>query len=147
MGDTGSITVWLAIIAIASLVQVLILLGAAIVALRVYRRTTAALEVFQREEIKPMLTRVHSTLDEVHDVMARVRDVDETVRRRLSHTTERASQAASRVRSGLWPIVGLGRGVWAALASFRRRQPMRPMDTAEGEARFAYQGGTSHVRS
>jgi hypothetical protein len=147
MADTGAVTVWLGVIAGILLVQLIIVIGAAVAGVRVYRRAVAAVELFERQQVTPMLRRVDAALSEVHEVLGRVKSADDNVRHALSRTTERANQAAAKVRAGFWPVVGLGRGVWAALASFRRRQPLPPASGAEGEARFAYQGGTSHVRS
>jgi hypothetical protein len=144
--DDPAVRVWLAIIGVASVVQVVMLAIAAVVMVRIYRRTSDALAGLQRE-VGPLVARVNTSLDELHEVLARIKDADAQVRRSLARTTERAGLAVSRLRSGVGPLVGIGRGVLAALATFRRRQPAMPLPTRESEAHLAYEGGTSHVRS
>ncbi|MEO7192327.1 MAG: hypothetical protein ABI051_14840 [Vicinamibacterales bacterium] len=148
MQPTGTAEMWLGVIAIALSVMVLMLMGAAVAGFRLYRRISAAVELFERDQMAPIVRRLNTALDDVHDVLGRMKSADDHVRHALARTSEKAGNAASKVRAGFWPVVGFGRGVWAALASFRRRQPLPPGSGADGgEARFAYQGGTSHVRS
>jgi hypothetical protein len=149
VADPSHLSLWLGIIAIATSLQVLMLIGAGIIGLRLYRQASGAIELFQREQLTPIVTRVNTALDDVHEVMGRVKTADENVRRVIERTGERAGQAATRVRAGFWPVVGLGRGVWAAMQAFSRRRHRFPgrLAGSDGEARFAYEGGTYHVRS
>lgn len=147
--DTGSIPVWLAIIAVATAIQVTVILAAGLVMFMLYRRTTQAIERIEQRHLEPLMARITATIDEVKDVVVRVQDADDKVRHVLSRTSETATDVAHAVRVRVSPVMGLGRGVWAAIASFRgqRVSAARPSGReAERGAGFAYEGGASHVR-
>jgi hypothetical protein len=122
MASPADVVFWLGVIAVATSVQTLLLVAAAIAGWRVYRNTSAALERFERDHVAPSVARLNSTLDDVRDVASRVRSVDDRVRHALSSTGARAVRAASHVQSGIWPVFGLGRGLWAAVSAFTRRR-------------------------
>jgi hypothetical protein len=143
--DTTHISAWLAVIAIASAVQALLLLGATIGMLVMYKRLTAAVTAFERERLNPVMAEVHRVIADAHDVIERVKSIDDDVRHALSRTADKASHAAARVRTGLWPAIGLSRGLLAAWRVFTARRHMLAEDARP--SRVAYEGGTHHVRS
>jgi hypothetical protein len=119
--DLRDITFWIGVIAVATSLQTLLLVVMAIGVWRAYGRASMVLQGLQRDALTPAVTRLNTALDDAHELMHRVRVADDNVRRVMSTTGARAAHAASQVRSGFWPVVGLGRGVWAAVAAFTRR--------------------------
>jgi CHASE1-domain containing sensor protein len=127
MIDITPLTTWVAIIAIASLLQSLMLLGGAFMAWRSIKQGQQALERLERQHLVPLVARVNDTIGDVRDVTARVRQIDDDVRRALTSSTEKALDTAARVKSTAWPALALGRAVHEAVSSFRRhRSPGRP---------------------
>lgn len=124
--DTGAITVWLAVIAVASVVQVALLISAAVAGLIAYRRASAAVELLRRQTLDPVVQRVNTVLEDFHDVAGRVRAVDDQVRDAMSRTAGRVGQATSLVGTKVWPVLGLARGLWAAVDALRGRRGSHP---------------------
>ncbi len=123
MTDLGSVPAWLGIIAVALVIQAVVMLVAAVVAWRAMARSTAALDALRRDEIAPFVARIDAVLDGAHRVMGRVEAADADVRAAMARTSVRARQTAMRVKHGFWPAVGIGRGAWALVSAFRRRSP------------------------
>jgi hypothetical protein len=162
--DLGTTNLWLALIAISSVVQLLIVLGLFIAAFRFYRSIEQTVERIKQEHIAPVSLRAHKVIDEVEDVMARVRTIDDDVRRTISRVGDGVGVATAAVRTKFWPVLGLLRGLKAGLSTLarnpekpapRRARPtlatvtkLSPRDASdiEAEQRFAYEGGTSHAR-
>jgi hypothetical protein len=139
MTDLGSVPVWLGIIAVALVIQTVVMLVAGMVAWRAVARSMAALDTLQRDEIRPLLARVDAVLDDTRRVIGRVEAVDADVRDTVARTSARARQAAARVKHGFWPAVGIGRGAWAVVAAFMGRPPR--LRAAGGRSL----GGAHHV--
>ena len=166
--DLATTNVWLAVIAITSVVQLLIVLALLVGALRFYRRIEKTVDDITEKHIAPVSARAHEVIDEIEDVMARVRTFDDDVRRTISRVGDGVGVATSAVRTRLWPVVGLLRGLKVGLATLARSQSrsesqgrsaskptvrakvtkLSPKDASdvEAEQRFAYEGGASHAR-
>jgi hypothetical protein len=99
MIDDADATFWLSLIAIASIVQVLLVIAAAGALLFAVARLRARLDEIQRTQVAPLVARGHQALDRVEDTVAHVRD------------------AAARVRARASPLVGLVRGLGAAVST------------------------------
>jgi len=152
---------WLVVMTIATVVQSAVIVGAAIAAFRAYRRTTTALERIERDQLAPLVKRMHSALNGVEAIAERVEMADENVRDAIHRTGDRVARVASTVRASLWPVLGLGQGALAAIAAFAAKRPVRsrprpklaavrpgPRTLYEDEvARFDYEGGIDHARS
>ena len=108
-------TVWLAVIAIASVLQVLLLAGAAVAAAVGYRRAAESLTSLRQQTLAPVVQRVNTVLDDVHQVAGRVQQADEQVR----DAAGRVGQAAVAVGTRFWPVLGIARAVRAAVTSRR----------------------------
>jgi hypothetical protein len=121
VSNPGDLTFWLAVIAIAAALQVVLLIGTAVFAWRMYARTAGALQTFHDVQLTPLVTRINLVLDDAHDVMGRMKDADAGMRRLVSGTGARAARAATSVGTRVWPLVSLGRRVWTAVAAFSRR--------------------------
>ena len=147
MSDLGNLTTWVAIIAVATGLQTLLLCGIALGAYLGYRRIAAQVEAIKSEYVAPLTARAHAAIENVEDMVGRVRRADEEVREAIHRTTERASRVAGKI---LWPVIGLNRGIWTAITSFvagYRDDRRTPAGAPAGRAGMAYQGGTHHVRS
>lgn len=120
MAESGTITVWLAVIAIASALQVLMLIGAAVMLLVLKHRVTTALEQFEQRQLTPIVSRVNATIDDVQQVVRRVHAADDDIRHALSRATGTAGRAATAVATRFWPVVGIGRGLVAAAQLLRQ---------------------------
>ena len=148
--DDSTATLWLAIIAVASALQTLVIVGAALVMYRAYRTTTDQLTRLEREYVRPVIGRVDAVLEDARDAAGRLRRVDDQIRSGLDRVTTHAASVAMLWRNHLWPVVGLGRGVATALSSFARRQNaprlLSPGQRA-AEPSFSPSKGVSHVRN
>jgi hypothetical protein len=163
--DLSTTNVWLAVIAIASVLQLLLIVGLLVGAVRFFRRIEATIDRITEQHIAPISARANKVIDDMEDVMARVQSFDDGMRRTLSRVGDGVSIATSVMRSRFWPVVGVLKGLKAGLASLKRapgdRAPRRsgkitkfaparlaPKDASdvEAEQRFAYEGGMSHAR-
>ena len=133
----SSIPVWLSLIAIASIIQVTMLVVAVVVVARGARRMQALAAELRRDQIAPVMARAHHAIDEVQDVVARVRSYDDEVRRAVGRAGDRVHQMSDLVRTGSWPLVGLIRGASAAFSV---------LVNGRHQARANGAGGTGHVR-
>jgi hypothetical protein len=126
VADTNAITVWLAVIGVASVLQVALLIGAVVAGVVAYRRASNALDLLRQQTLDPLVQRVNTVLEDVHDVAGRVQTADDQVRGAVSRTAGRVGLATSLVGARFWPILGVARGIWAAVESLRGRSGGRP---------------------
>jgi len=148
--DLGTTNVWLALIAIASLIQSAILVAVLIGAVRFYRRTENRIDELKRDVIEPMQARANKVMGEMEDVMARVRAMDDRVTNVVTRTTDGLGLVATVARRKLWPVLGLVRGVRAAFGALsdRRRQTKALVKLNDDEKqRFSYEGGPAYART
>jgi hypothetical protein len=148
--DLGTTNVWLALIAIASLIQSAILVAVLVGALRFYRRTESRIDELKRDVLEPMQARANRVMGEMEDVMARVRAMDDRVTNVVTRTTDGLGLVATVARRKLWPVVGLVRGVRAVLGALadKRRQTKALVNLNEDEKqRFSYEGGPAYART
>ena len=148
--DLGTTNTWLAVIAIASLVQSLVIIGLLVAMFRLYRKTESAITDLKRDYVEPLATRANKVIGEVEDAIARFRAIDDRVSGALHRTEDRLSAVAGVARRRFWPVVGVLRGVRAiahAIAD-RRRQSMALVNLdQDAQQRFSYEGGMSHART
>lgn len=109
--------VWLGIIAIVTLIEFLALAGAVFMAYRLYVRATAALAEVERRHVAPVAARVTAILEDVKGITARVQSVETQVSDMIHRVDTSAARTVATVKSRLWPIVGVARGVRAAIAT------------------------------
>ena len=133
----SSIPVWLSLIAIASLIQVTMLIVAVVIVARSARRMHTLAADIRREQVAPLVARAHHAIDEVEDVVTRVRTYDDDLRRAVGRAGDRVHQVSDLVRTGSWPLVGLVRGASAAFSVLLNGQH---------HARANGAGGTGHAR-
>jgi hypothetical protein len=111
MMDLTWTNTWLAILAVISLIQFLIVCVAGFLAYRLYRQAMTTIETVERLHIAPLRARVDSMLDQVQVMTEKVRHVQESVSDALRHVTGTGSAVAEVVKSKTWPIVGIFQGL------------------------------------
>ena len=145
--QASNINTWLAVIGIASAVQVIAL---AVVALVVYRMSAKASATLERveDQIEPVKRRVAEVLDNVNAEVARLRRVGDRVEDSVSAVGHGVSAATSAVKHAVLPGWAVTRGVVAAVSAFtgrdRRngRAALRRSARQEyDETRFVNEGG------
>jgi len=147
--DLGTTNSWLAVIAIASLVQSLVIIGLVVAMFRILRKTESAIADLKREYVEPLSTRANKVIGEVEDALARFRSMDDRVSGALHRTTEGLSAVATVARRRFWPVVGAVRGLRAIAKAIgdRRRQSVALVKLdQDAQQRFSYEGG-SHAGS
>lgn len=115
---------WLAILAVASGLQTLMLLAGAFMILRAYRHATSALAVMEQRHLAPLSARASAIMDDLQDVTARARNVDDVLRAKLQGLDHAARVAKDVVADRLWPAIGLARAVSAGVRAFSAKSPM-----------------------
>jgi hypothetical protein len=114
--EAPEITVWLAVIGIASILQVLLLIGAGVAAAVAYQRASRAIDAVREQTLNPAVQRLNVVLEDLHDVAGRVQAVDEQVRGAMSRTAGTVEHAATVVGGKFWPVLGLARAIRAAIS-------------------------------
>jgi len=109
----------LGIMAAVSVLEALLLIGVGIAGFMIYRRVMDLVAGVEQRQIAPAMARVNAILDNVKDVSAKVKQETERVDLAIHNTMDRIDDTADRVRSNVraktgW-VVGLMRGVRAAL--------------------------------
>ena len=148
--DLATTNAWLAVIAIASVVQSLVVIGLVVAVFRLVRRTESAVDEVKREYLEPIATRTNKVIGEVEDALARFRSMDDRVSGAIDRTSEGLSAVAGVANRRFWPVVGVVRGLRAIAGAIadRRRQSVAVTKLDQDEQqRFSYEGGTSHVRT
>lgn len=115
-------TNWLiGVIAVASAIQSLMLIGAAIVGYRLIRETARAVGELETEHIEPLRRQLDAILVDVQRITARVSDRTERVDNAINGTIDRVDETAERVkhsvRERVSRVTGIVRGIRAVIAS------------------------------
>jgi hypothetical protein len=115
-------TNWLlGVIAVASALQMLMLVGGAIAGYRLYRQAMEAVTEVETRHIAPLRQQVDAILVDVQRITARVSERTERVDDAISETIDRVDETAERmkhrVREKVWRATGIVRGVRAIVAS------------------------------
>lgn len=132
-------------IAVASVVQTVMLLVLGIAGFRFYRQAAAALEELESRHVAPLrrqvdgvLTQVNSVLSEAQSIAARVNHQTERVDGAISGTIERVDETADRlkerVRDKVSQWTGVVRGIRAVIAALLTTEPsgQKPPAAASG---------------
>ncbi len=116
---------WLAVMAIAIVVQTLLMTGIAIVAWQALGKAADTMaetvKALEARHLAPLSARVHAVADDVQDVMTRVRRADDAVRAQLGRFDSVAQIAGHAISAKVWPVVGLSRAVTAAFKALSSR--------------------------
>jgi Na+/phosphate symporter len=133
-------TNWLlAVIALASFVQMLAIIAAGIAGYRLYRQTTIAMNELESQHIAPLRQKVDAIMDDVQAVTARVSQQTERADHAISTTIDRVDETAERVKHSVRDKVsratGMVRGVRAVIMSLLTTEPSsKPPAEASGRA-------------
>lgn len=133
-GDLGTTNMWLAIIAIVSVLEALLLIGMGVGGFLVYRRVMQLVNDLEARQIAPLREKVDAILGDVKSVTARVSQQTERVNHAISGTMDRVDETAGRVtgsvRDKINQAVGMARGVRAIVMSVlgydTRHEPPAP---------------------
>ena len=113
--------IWVAVIAIVSVIQGLVLIGVGVGAFLAYRKVMALLNDLETRQIAPLRAKVEGILADVKSVTARVSHQTERVDHAIAGTMERVDDTAERVKSTVRDNVhratGIVRGIRAVIIS------------------------------
>src|SRR5712692_5452648 len=79
MNDLAMTNVWLAILAIVSLIEFLMIAAAGVLAYKIYKQVMVTIDTVERMHIAPLRARVDAVLDEVESITGKVKHAQETV--------------------------------------------------------------------
>lgn len=126
MGDLQSLSVPLWIMAVVSILEALVLIGAGIAGYVAYSRVMTLVNELEARQIAPLREKVDAILVDVKSISARVSQQTERVDHAINGTIERVDDTASRVRAGVHDkvsqAVGVMRGVRAVIMSLLQRE-------------------------
>ena len=120
--EIGAIANWLTVIAIASVIQTLALVGLCIGVLVTARRLDRRIDTLQRDVIAPTAARAEAVMHKVEALVDRVHTIDERVSGTLSRAGSTAGLAAAVVGRKFWPVFGLVQAARAGLSAIGRRR-------------------------
>ena len=110
-GDLGTTNVWLAIMAIVSLLEALVLIGVGVAGFLIYRRVMALVNELEARQVAPVREKVEGILVDVKAVTSRVNQQTERVNHAISGTMERVDETADRVKGSVRDRVNQAVGV------------------------------------
>ena len=120
-GDLGTTNVWLAIMAVVSVLEALLLIGIGIGGFLAYRRVMQLVNDLEARQITPVREKVDAILVDVKTITARVSQQTERVNDAITDTMDRVDDTAGRVtgsvRDKVNQAVGMVRGVRAMVMS------------------------------
>jgi len=137
----SSASTWLAIIAIATTLQLVVTVSAIVYIVRQASRASATLEALA-SEAGPVLRRTSAVLDDLQDLAERARRADETAQAVVQRVSSTWTLARTAVLTRLWPVVGVARGLMAVAGAMARR---RSAIDKNAEHRFTYEGGSHAI--
>ena len=142
--DLGTTNTFLAIIAVAAALQVLMFIGMGVGGFLMYRRVMQLVSDLEVRQIAPLREKVDGILLDVKSVTARVSQQTERVQHAVSGTMERVDDTAHRVsgsvRDKINQAVGMVRGARAVIMSLLQSDDTRHQPPAYG-------GGTAVGRA
>jgi hypothetical protein len=126
MGDVGSLSIPLWIMAIVSILEALVLIGIGVAGYLVYSRVTTLVTDLEARQITPIREKVDAILVDVKAITARASHQAERVDHAINGTMERVDETATRVRAGVHEKVsqaaGVVRGVRAVIISMLHKE-------------------------
>jgi hypothetical protein len=121
MGDLHTANVALVIMAVVSVLEALLLIGAGIAGFVVYRRVMQLVNDLELRQVAPLRERVDAILADVKAVTARVNQEAERVDTAIQGTMNRVDYTAEHLKSSVKDKVnyaaGVVRGIRAAIMS------------------------------
>jgi hypothetical protein len=122
VSDLGTTNTWLAVMAIVSVLEFLMLVGIGFSVYRLYRRVAVSLDRLAQQHLVPLSEHAHAVFENIEDVTARARRIEDTLRERLDRIDGAVATAKTVVRGQIAPVLGIVQGVRAGLGSlFEKR--------------------------
>jgi len=119
--ELGTTNTWLAIIAIASALQVLMFIGIGVGGFLAYRRVMQLVNDLEARQIAPLRQKVDAILLDVKGITSKVHQQTERVSHAVSGTMEKVDHTAhavgDTVRDKVGTVVGIVRGARAVIMS------------------------------
>ncbi len=126
MGDPSSVSVPLWIMAVVSVFQALLLIGASVAGYLVYSRLMTVIDDLEARQIAPIREKVDAILTDVRGITARVNQQTERVDQAITGTIDRVDDTAARVRAGVFErinrMAGVVRGVRAVITALLHKE-------------------------
>lgn len=111
----------LGIMAVVSVLEGLVLIGAAVMGYRAYTQVMTLIRDLEARQVAPLVNRASAILDDVKQVTARATQQAERVDQAIRHTMDRVDDTAERVSSSVRDraerAVGVIRGLRSAIES------------------------------
>lgn len=121
MADLGTTNTFLGIMAVVAVLEALVVIGFGVGAFIAYRRIMAVVADLEQRHLVPLTTKVNTILDDVKGITAKAQLQAERVDHAIAGTMDRVDVTAERmkhtVREQVARVLGLVRGVRAAVAS------------------------------
>ena len=134
--DLGTTNTFLAIIAVAAALQVLMFIGVGVGGFLMYRRVMQMVTDLEARQIAPLREKVDGILLDVKSVTSRVSQQTERVTHAVSGTMERVDDTAHRVtgtlRDKINQAAGMARGARAVVMSLLGSDDTRHQPPAYG---------------
>src|SRR5438874_13070018 len=126
-GNLGTTNLLLGVMAVVSVLEALLLIGAGFALFSIYRRVMTLVEGLETRQVAPAMARVTAILDDVKHVSARVKEESDRVDHAIRSTIDRVDDTADRVRSNVraktsW-IIGVVRGLRVAIEGVLQSDP------------------------
>jgi len=143
-----NMTTWVAIIAVASIVQLFALATIAVFTYRFYTESRRALADVERRHIEPVTQRVNEVLGKMNTEIARISRAADRVQDTVAGIHSGVNYAAAAVKSTVLPGWAVTQGVLAAVSAFRgkgrrtdEREQQRLARLESDQTRFVNEGG------
>jgi hypothetical protein len=122
-------TNWLlGVMAVASALQTLMIVGMAVLGYRMYGRMSATIADLESRHVEPLRRQVDGILSDVQSIASRVSHQTERVDHAITDTIERVDETAEQVRDSVrdkvMRVTGIVRGIRAVIASILTSEPV-----------------------
>jgi hypothetical protein len=128
-GNLDTTNLLLGIMAAVSVLEAIVLVAVAVMALKLYRQTLETVRELEQRQVAPLVAKVHTligTVDgiliDVKGITSRLNQQTERVNSAISTTMDRVDETADRVKSSLayrvQRVANVVQGVRAVLGSF-----------------------------
>jgi hypothetical protein len=114
MNDLTMTNVWLAILAVVSLIEFVMIAAAGFLAYKAYKQLMNVVETMERVHIAPLRARVDGLLDEVEVITGKVRYAQDSVSAAFYTAASAGSLIAGTVKARTWPVLGMIRALRTA---------------------------------
>lgn len=141
----SNLNMWMAILAVASVVEIAALAALTIFGYRLYAHSRRTIDELEHRHIEPLTRRVNDVLDTVSTEVARIRHAGDRVQQTVQAVNGGLSHAASVVTATVMPGWAVTKGVLAAASAFRAAgktaRLKRPAPKDRDLDRFVNEGG------